>query len=135
MPCTQTALVGAVTAANAAGGGTINLTPWCRYALTTANNGENGLPVVTTRIGVNGNGATIDGTKTVRVFEVDGPGGNLTLNNVTVTGGSADGLRRRHRQHRRHGHLEPQPGDPQYAPLRPAAVSPAPPSTPPAWPN
>ena len=38
---------------------------------------------------MNGNGATIDGTGKVRVFEVDGPGGNLTLNNVTVTGGAA----------------------------------------------
>ena len=43
-----------------------------------------------TRIAVNGNGATIDGTGAVRVFEVDGPGGNLSLNNVTITGGSAD---------------------------------------------
>ena len=39
---------------------------------------------------MNGNGATIDGTGAVRVFEVDGPGGNLSLNNVTITGGSAD---------------------------------------------
>ena len=40
---------------------------------------------------MNGNGATIDGTKTgFRVFEVDGPGGNLSLQNVTITGGSAD---------------------------------------------
>ena len=72
------------------GAATINLTPGCNYALTTANNGENGLPVVTTRIGVNGNGATISGNSTdFRIFEVDGPGGNLTLNGVTVTGGSA----------------------------------------------
>lgn len=46
--------------------------------------------MIATRIGVNGNGATIDGTKTVRVLEVDGPGGNLSLQNVTITGGSAD---------------------------------------------
>lgn len=88
--CTQTALVGAVAAANASGGGTINLTAGCTYSLTAADNPGNGLPAVTSQIGVNGNGATIDGTKAVRVFEVDGPGGNLTLNNVTVTGGSAD---------------------------------------------
>ena len=86
----QTALVAAINAANAAGGGTINLAPGCPTRLTSSpDNSENGLPVVTTRIGVNGNGATIDGTNTVRVFEVDGPGGNLTLNNVTVTGGAA----------------------------------------------
>ena len=38
---------------------------------------------------MNGNGATIDGTNSFRVFEVDGPSGNLTLNNLTVTGGAA----------------------------------------------
>ncbi len=91
VPCTgQAALVAAINTAKAAGGGTINLAPGCHYRLKAANNGENGLPVVTTRIGINGNGATIDGTNSFRVFEVDGPGGNLTLNNVTVTGGAAD---------------------------------------------
>ena len=62
VPCTQAALVAAINAANSAGGGTVNLAAGCDYALTTADNGENGLPVVTTRISVNGNGATIDGT-------------------------------------------------------------------------
>src|SRR5690242_19435490 len=90
VPCSPGALVAAITAANAAGGGTINLASGCTYALATADNGANGLPVVTTRIGVNGNGATIDGTSTVRTFEVDGPGGNLSLQNVTITGGPAD---------------------------------------------
>ena len=91
VPCSSAALIAAVNAANAAGGGTINLAPGCTYPLTAADNGENGLPVVTTRIGVNGNGATIDGNNTsFRVFEVDGPGGNLSLQNVTITGGSAD---------------------------------------------
>ncbi len=88
MPCTgQAALVAAVNAANGAGGGTINLAPGCHYLLTSSPDGsENGLPVVMTRIGINGNGATIDGTNSFRDFEVDGPGGNLTLNNLTVTG-------------------------------------------------
>ena len=91
VPCRgQAALVAAINAANAAGGGTINLAPRCHYALTTADNGENGLPVITTRIAVNGNRATIDGTGTVRVLEVDGPGGKLSLQNVRLTGGSAD---------------------------------------------
>jgi hypothetical protein len=72
-------LVGAINAANTTGGGTINLTQGCDYALTSVDNGGNGLPVVTTRITVNGNGATIDGTNAVRVLEVDGPGGNLSL--------------------------------------------------------
>ena len=92
VPCSSTALIAAVTAANTAGGGAINLAPRCHYALTTAvSDGDgDGLPPVTTRIAVNGNGATIDGTGAVRVFEVDGPGGNLSLTNVTITGGSAD---------------------------------------------
>ncbi len=90
VPCSSAALIAAVTAANAAGGGTVNLAPRCHYALTKAVGNGDGLPPVRTRIAVNGNGATIDGTGAVRVFEVDGPGGNLTLNNVTITGGSAD---------------------------------------------
>ena len=91
VPCAgQAALVAAVNAANAAGGGTIKLAAGCDYSLTSVdNNAENGLPVVTTSISVNGNGATIDGTGTVRVFEVDGPGGSLSLKDVTITGGSA----------------------------------------------
>jgi hypothetical protein len=83
-------LVAAVNAANAAGGGTISLAAGCHYMLTTADNGDNGLPVVATRIAVNGNSATIDGTGAVRVFEIDGPGGNLSVQNLTITGGSAD---------------------------------------------
>ena len=90
IPCSSAALIAAVTAANTAGGGTINLAPRCHYALTAAVGGGDGLPPVTTRIAVNGNGATIDGTGAVRVFEVDGPGGNLSLTFVTITGGSAD---------------------------------------------
>jgi hypothetical protein len=91
VPCSPTALIAAITAANTAGGGTINLAPGCPYQLTSADNGENGLPVITTRIGVNGNGATIAGNQTsFRIFEVDGPGGNLSLQNLTITGGSAD---------------------------------------------
>jgi hypothetical protein len=90
VPCTQGALVAAIKAANDAGGGTINLASGCDYALTSEDNPGNGLPVVKTQIAVNGNGATIDGTGTVRVLEVDGPSGNLSLQNVTITGGSAD---------------------------------------------
>ena len=53
----QAALVAAVNAANASGGGTINLAAGCDYSLTSVdNNAENGLPVVTTPISVNGTG-------------------------------------------------------------------------------
>src|SRR5262249_42712096 len=84
------ALVDAINAANSAGGGTINLVAGCTYSLTTPDNGENGLPAVTSQIRVNGNGATIDGTESVRILEVDGPTGNLSLQDLTLTGGSAD---------------------------------------------
>jgi hypothetical protein len=90
VPCSTAALVAAINAANSAGGGTVNLAAGCHYSLTTPDNGENGLPVVTSRITVNGYGATIDGTESVRILEVDGPGGNLSMQNVTLTGGSAD---------------------------------------------
>ena len=88
--CSAGALVTAISSANTAGGGTINLARGCNYTLTSSpDNSENGLPAVQFPIGVNGNGATIDGTNSFRVFEVDGPGGNLTLNKLTVTGGAA----------------------------------------------
>ena len=91
VPCSSGAagLVGAINAANGSGGGTISLAWGCTYALTAPNNGENGLPVVITPIAVFGNGATITGSGAVRIFEVDGPRGNLSLRNVTLTGGAA----------------------------------------------
>jgi hypothetical protein len=92
VPCTNQAdLVAAINATNSAGGGTINLTRGCDSQLTSVDNSaENGLPVITTSITINGWQSTIDGTNSVRVFEVDGPGGNLTLFDLTITGGSAD---------------------------------------------
>jgi hypothetical protein len=92
VPCGgQTALVAAINAVNSASGGTINLARRCEYDLTSVDNsGENGLPVITTPIKVNGRDATIDGTDSVRVFEVDGPSGSLSMNELTITRGSAD---------------------------------------------
>src|SRR5947207_10309147 len=76
VPCTsQAALVTAIDAATA-GGGTIKLASGCHYLLKAADNGENGLPVIATRIRVNGNGATIDVTNKVRAFEGAGPVAN-----------------------------------------------------------
>jgi hypothetical protein len=82
-------LIAAVHAANGGGGGRINLASGCTYTLVAADNGENSLPVVTSSIALNGNGATINGSGAVRIFEVDGPGGNLSLQSVTLTNGSA----------------------------------------------
>ncbi|HUC35853.1 MAG TPA: DUF4214 domain-containing protein [Acidimicrobiales bacterium] len=107
VPCSGTGggaagLVAAITAANSGGGGTITLASGCTYSLTASNNGsngsgpgsmatgENGLPVVTSTITITGSSTTIAAnSSTFRVFEVDGPNGNLTLQGLTVTGGSS----------------------------------------------
>ena len=89
--CSQKALVDAISAANSAAGGTLNLAKGCDYELTSSadsNNPENGLPPITTAIELNGNQATIDGTNSFRDFEVDGPGGNLSLTFVTISTGN-----------------------------------------------
>ncbi len=90
-------LITAIDTANAAGGGIINLAAGCTYALNAANSGNpmttgaNGLPVATGTITVNGSyGTTIAGNNSnFRIFEVDGPGGNLTLQGLTITGGNS----------------------------------------------
>jgi predicted outer membrane repeat protein len=88
--CSQAALVAAIDAANSGGGSTLKLAHGCDYQLTTSpDSSANGLPAITTAITINGNHATIDGTNSLRVFEVDGPGGNLAVRQLKITGGSA----------------------------------------------
>jgi CHRD domain len=92
-------LVAAVDAANASGGGAINLASGCTYSLTSANNtdpglGANGLPVITVPITINGGaGATIAGNNSnFRIIAISGDaGGSLTLNGITITGGNVSG--------------------------------------------
>ena len=74
MPSNTSALITAISTANNSGGGTINLAPGCTYQLTQANNsdpmtGANGLPVISSRITVNGLGTTIAGNDSnFRIF-------------------------------------------------------------------
>src|SRR5438132_3624559 len=88
-------LAAAITAANAAGGGTIALAPGCTYTLTAAGSsgplGANGLPIVSTRITIAGAHATItrSSSQQFRILEVDGPGGNLSASALAITGGNA----------------------------------------------
>jgi len=97
--CSTSALIAAINAANSNGGGRLELAGHCTYSLTSADNtgfaGSNGLPVVTSKIVTKGHDSTIAANKTdFRIFEVDGPNGNLTLDHVTLTGGAvpaADG--------------------------------------------
>ena len=93
MPCKASALIAAIGAANSGGGARINLAPGCTYRLTAANNtdpmlGATGLPVITSRITLNGFHTTIAGNNsTFRILLVTAPG-NLTLNGLTITGGN-----------------------------------------------
>jgi Right handed beta helix region len=60
------------------------------HALTQINNGVNGLPLITSQITIQGNGATISrkkGPTLFRLFEITT--GTLTLNNVKLSGGSS----------------------------------------------
>jgi hypothetical protein len=100
-------LIAAITTANV-GGGVINLASGCTYTLTAVNNtrsnpafpasgppnlGPNGLPLVTSSILINGKNTTIarssESRMPFRIFEVDGPSGNLGLKGLTITGGSS----------------------------------------------
>src|SRR6266700_2713767 len=89
-------LAAAINAANAAGGGAISLAPGCTYTLTAAGSsgplGANGLPIVRTRITIAGAHAIIarSSSQQFRILEVDGPGGNLSLTGLTITGGDAN---------------------------------------------
>ena len=95
--CNDSSLISAITTANAAvGGGTVTLPAGCTFTLTAANNtleGDNGLPVITNAVTIDGNGAKItrgSGAPDFRFFFVDNvrPGGNLTLNSLTLSNGA-----------------------------------------------
>ncbi|WP_236061738.1 hypothetical protein [Actinacidiphila acididurans] len=100
--CSEDALVKAVTAANAVGGDTLALAPFCTYTLTSAHgsasDGPVGLPPVTTPITLLGMGVTIERSPSApafRLVEVDGPAdvpatdGQLTATSITFRGGKA----------------------------------------------
>ncbi|CAN5201485.1 hypothetical protein BH18ACT4_BH18ACT4_11220 [soil metagenome] len=84
-------LVAALNQANStAEPDTIDLQIGCNYVLTSAQSPDNGLPVVTSEVTINGNGATIERPNSAapfRIFEV-AIGGELTLDDVTISGGS-----------------------------------------------
>ncbi len=103
VPCSGPAggasgLVAAIAAANAGGGGTIRLAGGCIYSVANPDNatdGGNALPVITAPVSIIGQAGTSIARSTspttpdFRLFEVES-GGTLSLNTVTVTGGSAD---------------------------------------------
>ena len=96
VPCKTSALITAINAANSRGGATINLAPRCTYHLTAASSpsatlGDTGLPVITSRITLNGFRTTIAGNdSTFRILMV-ASSGKLTLQGLTITGGNTPG--------------------------------------------
>ena len=95
----QCTLRDAVTAANndaavggcSAGSGTDTILLTSDVSLTTADNGINGLPIVTTKMAINGQGHTISGNSTTfRILQVAATG-DLTLENVILEGGKVVG--------------------------------------------
>jgi len=92
------ALVAAINTANGASGDdTIVLAAGSTYSLTAANNspqhGPNGLPVVTSTITIQGNGAIIErsaaAVNTFRLLTVE-TGGDLTIDQATLRKGMTD---------------------------------------------
>ncbi|WET78968.1 hypothetical protein P3102_33845 [Amycolatopsis sp. QT-25] len=96
VPCDEAALVSAVDAANAAGGGTVTLTPGCTYTLATAHgddgvHGPAGLPIITSPIVIEGNANTITRASAAASFRIGqvAPTGGITLKAVTISNGHA----------------------------------------------
>src|SRR5262249_47121656 len=96
-PATTGELITAIQNANNNPGTptTITLAANTTFDFTSANNSTNGanaLPVITANITIVGNGDTIErsGTAAFRLFDV-ASGGSLTLENLTLTGGLAQG--------------------------------------------
>lgn len=99
VPCSVADLLTAISTANSTSGDDIlNLSTDCIYALTAVDNttnGPNGLPVILDAatagtLTIQGNGAAIirDTAPSFRIFYIE-LGGDLTLDNLTITSGVA----------------------------------------------
>ena len=90
VPCDADRLIAAIVQANADRGARLQLEPKCTYTLTAIQD-DNGLPVITQRISIEGNGATIvraANAEAFRIFNV-AFGGDLKLRDLTVKGGDS----------------------------------------------
>jgi hypothetical protein len=90
VPCGSDKLIAAIVRANAVGGAQLKLAARCTYTLT-ATQGTDGLPVITQPVSIDGQGATIVRAANAANFRIlnVGVGGNLALQNLTITGGFA----------------------------------------------
>jgi hypothetical protein len=96
VPCSTTALVNAVNAANAAGEGTLRLARFCNYALTgsaeTGTRGPDGLPIIRGNINLVGGPSTrISRFATAPAFRIAevAAGAMFTVQNIFIAGGDA----------------------------------------------
>ncbi|KAB1928153.1 hypothetical protein F8271_29190 [Micromonospora sp. ALFpr18c] len=99
VPCGADELIAAIVHANASNGAKLRLAEKCTYTLTRSAPpppvpfGAVGLPIITQPVTIDGNGSTIvraANATPFRILEVGG-GGDLTLRDVTIKGGQADG--------------------------------------------
>ncbi|MEA2682382.1 MAG: hypothetical protein QOK05_710 [Chloroflexota bacterium] len=89
VPCNDIpALTTAITDANTTPG-TISLAAGCTYILTTANNGDDGLPTITNTVTIEGNGATItrQSEAKFRILHLSDTA-NATIQHLTVSNGA-----------------------------------------------
>jgi len=95
VPCSRpgggtAGLIAAIAASNGSDGAdVIDLAAGCTYVLAAEQSPGNGLPVVTGPLTIQGHGATIQRSSATpfRILEV-APGGDLTIDNATIAGGS-----------------------------------------------
>ncbi|MEU4473654.1 hypothetical protein [Micromonospora sp. NPDC023888] len=95
VPCGANELIAALVRANAGNGAKLKLSGKCTYTLNASAPqppvpfGPIGLPIITQRVTIDGNGATIvraANATPFRILEV-GAGGDLNLRDVTIKGG------------------------------------------------
>ncbi|MFD8990697.1 right-handed parallel beta-helix repeat-containing protein [Streptomyces goshikiensis] len=94
VPCSTPSLISAIQTANGGNDSRLILASHCTYHLTSAYAGQDGLPAITKRITVLGNGATIQrdpsASGSFRILDV-ASGGNLEVHKLTVKGGAITG--------------------------------------------
>lgn len=97
VPCDSLELVDKIQKANQnPGSDTLELAQGCTYELSwieDMTNGNNGLPPIWSEMTINGNGATIQRAENAPHFRIIhvGTKSNLTLNDLTIQNGHADG--------------------------------------------
>lgn len=76
------------------GADTIELAPGATYVLTSSYDGEDGLPVITSTITIQGHGAAVrrESESEFRIFRVADASAVVTINDLTVSGGAISGI-------------------------------------------